>query len=218
MTCRSTSPYRRRTEIVPSADALTRRSTGPDSLRGDVRLIVFPPRRRHQEDPRQGSADRRRRRRRPERDPHGAARGRRERRGRAQRDRSHPRAGRRRQAQPGARPGSANRQDRQQRAHGAAGRRDAEDHLRQPAADRGADGRPAGLGQDHQRGEVGPVVQEPGPPAADGRCRPAAPRGRRAAAHPRSADRRAGVQRAGRPGQHRRGAVSKRLAGSAATC
>ena len=87
-------------------------------------------------------------------------------------------------------------------AHRHARRRDPQDQLRQPAADGGADGRPAGLGQDHQHRQAGPLVQEPGSPAADGRRRPAAPRRRRAAAHARPPDRRAGVQRARRPGHH----------------
>ena len=115
-------------------------------------------------------------------------------------------------------PEPADHQDRQRRAHRDARRRDAEDHLRQPSADRGADGRPAGLRQDDQLGQVGPLVQEPGSPAAARRRRPAAPRRRRAAAHARSPDRRARVQRAGRSGQRPPSAASTRPAASAATC
>ena len=55
-----------------------------------------------------------------------------------------------------------------------------------------------GSGKTTDDRQAGPLVQEPGPPAADGRCRPAASRRRRAAAHARAADRRARVQRADR--------------------
>ena len=57
--------------------------------------------------------------------------------------------------------------------------------------DRRADGRPAGLGQDDQLGQAGPLVQAAGPQPAAGRRRPAAPGRRRAAAHARPPDRRA---------------------------
>ena len=50
-----------------------------------------------------------------------------------------------------------------------------------------------------------------------GRCRPAAPRGRRAAAHPRPPDRRPGVQRAERPGHRRQSPAWRRPAASART-
>ena len=66
--------------------------------------------------------------------------------------------------------------------------------LRLQAAHRRAHGRPAGLGQDHQRGQARPLVPPAGPQPAAGRRRPAAPGRRRAAAHPGRADRRAGVQ------------------------
>src|ERR1700749_3303882 len=50
---------------------------------------------------------------------------------------------------------------------------------------------------------AGLQVQAAGPHPADGRRRPAAPRGRRAVAHARPPDRRAGVLRARRPGDDR---------------
>ncbi len=72
-------------------------------------------------------------------------------------------------------------------------RRDAQDHLRLEAADRRADGRPAGLGQDDRVGQAGPLVQGAGPQPAPRRRRPPAPGRGRAAAHARPSDRRAGV-------------------------
>ena len=105
----------------------------------------------------------------------------------------------------GAEPGAAGHQDRPRGAHRGPRRRDDQDHLRQQAAHRRADGRPPGRRQDHQRRQAGPLVQAAGPQPAARRRRPPATGRRRAAPHPRPPDRRAGVLRAGRSGRHRQG-------------
>ena len=106
-----------------------------------------------------------------------------------------PRAVPRRGALRGAEPRPAGRQDRQRGAHRHPRRRDDPHHLQRQAAHRRADGRPPGLGQDHQLGQAGPLVQEPGPPPAARRRRPPAAGGGRAAPHPRPPDRGPGLLR-----------------------
>jgi hypothetical protein len=89
-------------------------------------------------------------------------------------------------------------------------RRDDLDHLRVQAPDRGVDGGPAGVRQDHHVGQARSLVQGTGPPAAARRSRPAAPGSGRAAPHPRGSHRRSGLQRAERPRERRCRARSPR--------
>ena len=179
--------------------ARTRLESAPVASEHHVRHPLQPPRRDRQAASWQGPPDRGRRRRGPPRDPHRPARGRRQRRRRPRGRHPDPRRGDRRHPLAGARPEPAGRQDRQRRADTHPRRRDAAHHLRRSPTDRRADGRTAGLRQDHGGGQARPLVQGAGPQPVARRRRPPATRRRRAAAHARPPDRRPGVLRAGRP-------------------
>ena len=116
-------------------------------------------------------------------------------------------------------PGPAGGQDRPRGAGRHPGRAQRAPPVVAPAPDGGADGRPPGLGQDHHRGQAGPLAGRQGPQAAAGRLRPPAPGGRQAAPGagragqgpgvrppPRRPGRRPG---AGRPRRPRRGRADR---------
>ena len=194
------SPPRRRARRVPCGP-WGRPSDAPLTSGPHVRGTLRPVRRHLQAPSWQGQAPRGGRRGGPAGDPRGAARGRR-RLHRGPHDAgAHPRAHGRDRDLRGAEPGPAGHQDRPRRAHRGARRRGDQDQLRQPAADGGADGGPAGLRQDHQLRQAGPLVQAAGPQPAARRGRPPAARRRRAAAHPGPPDRRARVLPARRSGR-----------------
>ena len=171
----------------------------PANLRDHVRRPLRPPGADLHPPAGQGAYQRRRPGRGAGRNPYRPARCRR----RAHRGpsflRRHPPAGQHRgpvqepDAGPAGDPGGARRAG--QRARG----RDAQAQLRQPPADRRADGGPPGLGQDDELGQVGQMVEAAGPEPHAGRGGPPASGRRRTAPGAGRPNRRDGLLGADRP-------------------